>query len=385
MTKKKGSTPIANLAEDIAKTINKKTKNTTFQMVKGIQNDHLSKVKTWIPSGCDLINLAITNTPKGGYPAGRLTVFFGPEQSGKSLAAMHALAETQKMGGIGVFIDSENALHEGFAEAIGLNLTDLWYSREHQLEVIFPAIEETIHVLRAEYGKDKPITIVLDSMASCVTAANLENAYEGKGYDTSKSMRFSSGFTRLMPMIAQQNICLIVTNQVKYKMNIQNPKFEDPWRQPGGQSVPHFSSVMIQFKKLGKIKATVNGIERVIGRETRATITKNRLGPPESTFKFDVYFDRGIDNFESWKEYATTKFKIVTTSGAYVNYDYVDTETGEVINYRGNGWTKFTRDVLEQHPKVAEQIWNKICDNYIVAYQKKSSEVEIVRESDATE
>jgi hypothetical protein len=171
---------------------------------------------------------------------------------------------------------------------------------------------------------------------------------------------------------------MIITNQARYKMNVSNP-YESPWKQSGGQAIPHYASVIVFMQKSGKIKAKVNDIDRVVGRSTMAKIEKNRLGPPEVSVKYDIYFDRGVDNYASWDTYVS-KFKICKQQGAYYSYDYVDTNTGEVIAYKAQGWNAFCRQVLEPNPDVAKQLWEKLCEKFITTYKTSSHGLDVVHE-----
>lgn len=373
-------------AVGLAAHLNKKFKDAAVKITHPHKDDSPTKVKRWIPTGCKALDISISNLADvGGYPSGRLTVLYGPEQSGKSLAAMHALAETQKMGGHAIYIDTEQALHEGFAKAIGIDTeADTFiHIPIRDLSVIFQVALESIQVIRA-VEPDAPVTIVVDSIAAATTAkdeAATDVDFNVKGYNTEKAKMLSDGLSRLITVIAEMDVCLIVTNQVRMNMNAQ--PFSDPYRMPHGQSLPHYASVIVKMVKGKKITMEmVKGWKRPVGRETIATIKKNRLGPPEAVVNFDIYYDRGIDDYGSWKVYAEL-FKLTKKSGAWVMYEYVDPATGEVIEYRAHGWTNFCKEVLETNPDVAHTLWEAIATNYIMHYAKKSSDVDnLVRDGD---
>ena len=368
------------LGGEIASKITKSFKSSGGQLDYGYDDHHKKAVTSWIPTGCNLLDVAISNIPDGGYPCGKITVLYGPEQSGKSLAAMHAAAETQKLGGGVFYADTEHSFHRGFAEAVGVNTDSQWFmTQENRIEVLFPMMMKWIEAVReTKELKDIPITLVLDSLSHLVLTEDLNNKFGGDrgGYKTGNAIAFSDAFKKFVPVISRHNVCMIVTNQARYKMSVAN-QYEQIYKQSGGQALPHAASVIVYMTKSGTKKATVNGITRIVGRTTTAKIEKNRLGPPESKIKFDVYFDRGIDNFGSWKDYVQG-FKLVKQSGAYFKYEWVDEDTGEVITVNEQGWDNFVKNFLKKYPKAANQLWNEIANRYVMAYQTSSEELEII-------
>lgn len=356
----------ASLGDALTKTLNKKFKDSPLPIVLNGDAEPVTKITNWIPTGCDMLDLAISNTPSGGYPCGRVSVLYGKEQSGKSLLAAHALASTQKLGGLAVYIDAEFAFHEQFFNAVGVDTKDpdKWmYLSQNQLEVILEFIEQLISTAR-ELDKNRIITIVLDSFIATHTAEEIKGDFGLKGYNTSKAILIGNGMNKLIQTIATENVCMIVTNQVRQKMNAQ--PFENPWRMPGGQSLPHYASVMIELAATMNIMAEVNGINRVVGRQTKAKIVKNRLGPPLSTVSFNIYYDRGVDNYGAWFEYMKA-FGIGKFGGAYITYD-----ANDGTSYKGNGKTDFVR-ILNENPAVADEIRQKICDKFIMQYRDVDS------------
>ena len=370
---------IGNLKEtafDLSEYLNTKFKKAAIKIVHPHADDSPTKVKRWIPTGCDILDVAISNLPdRGGYPSGRLTVLYGPEQSGKSLAAMTALATTQKLGGFAVYIDTENALHEGFAEAIGINFDERFVHIPVQdLNIIFNVILSTIQKIRENY-EDIPLTIVVDSIAGATTEKDEASSdFNSKGYNTEKARMLSDTLGQVIRVIAQEDVCLIFTNQARVKFNAGG--YQNPWKMPHGQSIPHYSSVTLFLMKGNKIKMEmVKSWKRVVGREVRVKIEKNRLGPPETQVEFDVFYDRGIDNYGSWKVYAEL-FKLVTKSGAWYSYEYVDEKTGEVKTFKEHGWDSFVKNVLVPNPDVANKLISDIKKKYIICYAKRSDEAE---------
>lgn len=356
----KNASGFASLADSLTKTMNKRFKDSPVNIITETNVDSITNITEWIPTGCDMLDMGISNLPVGGYPCGRISVLYGPEQSGKSLLAAHALANTQKKGGLAVYIDPEMAYHEQFFNAVGVQTvnTDKWiYVPENSLEVILTFIEELIPAARA-LDKTKLITIVLDSFIASHTDEEVKGEYGLKGYNTSKSIIISNGLARLVKLIAQENVCLIITNQVRQKLSAQ--PFEDPYRMPGGQALPHYASVIIKLVSSSNKMLEINGMNRVIGRSTKAKITKNRLGPPLISVNFDIYYDRGIDNYGAWIEYMKI-FKIGKNSGPYFSYILNGTE------YKGHGKSEFAK-LLRDNTDLRTAVWREICDKFIVAY-----------------
>lgn len=372
------------LADSLSKAIHKQFK-TDFTIIQGSDSDdNYSNVTDWVSTGCQMLDLAISNIPNGGLPCGRISVLYGPEQSGKSMFVAHAIADTQRRGGIGVYIDAEFAFHEGYFNAIGVDTNPSngkWFLiLEKRLEVVFTVIEQLIQEVR-KVDKNILLTIGLDSIASCITESEDSAEYSVKGYNTAKSMLLSTGLAKLTSLVAQENVCLIITNQVKYKMNLTN-SFENPWRMPGGQSLPHYASVIVQLQKTKAIKATLNGLERIIGRSGIGTVEKNRLGPPGAKIKFSLYFDRGVDNLSSHVDYMLL-FEIGKQSGSFIEYKTVDPTTGQEVKYREKGKGAFVR-MLKSNPNVANEIWLEICKKFIMTYSISSDSIadELITESD---
>ena len=162
MAKSKGQL-VDDLAGELANNLNKKFKSSNFKVAYFLDGDtdSPSDVKGWVGSGSSMLDLAIANKPKGGFPVGRITEITGLEASGKSLLAAHALANTQEKGGLAVYIDTENAVSREFLEAIGLDLEKMLYVPLDNIEDIFEAIENIIESVRKS-NKDRLVTIVVD-------------------------------------------------------------------------------------------------------------------------------------------------------------------------------------------------------------------------------
>jgi len=347
------------LAIDLAEALNKKFKNTNHKTAFFLDGDTETPadVKGWVGSGSSMLDLAISNRPNGGFPVGRITEITGLEASGKSLLAAHALANTQKAGGMAVYIDTENAISRDFLEAIGIDLEKMLYIPLETIEDIFEAIEGIIESIRKS-SKDRLVTIVVDSVMGASTKIEMAAEYDKDGYATSKSIILSKGMRKLTNMLGREKICLIFTNQLRTRLGVS---FGDPWTTSGGKAIPFHSSVRLRLKSVGQIKVKKDGIDQVIGIKTRTQVVKNRLGPPLKTIDYDIYFESGIDNYGGWLN-IMKDHKIVSQAGAWYTYT---TDAGKDIKFLSKDFEKL---VIDDDALKAE-IYEAICKSYILKYK----------------
>ena len=352
------------LAQQIADNLNKKYKDQKVAFfLDDDSEDAPTNITGWVSSGATMLDVAVSNRPFGGFPIGRITEITGLEQSGKSLLSAHVLAETQKQGGVAVLIDTETAVSREFFDAIGVDVSKLLYITADTVEDIFETIDTIIEQVR-KGDKDKLVTIVVDSVAAASTKRELEADYDKDGYATDKAIIISKAMRKITNVIGRQKITLVFTNQLRQKMNAM--AFADPWTTSGGKAIAFHASVRLRLASTGKIKAKdEKGNERVVGIKVRANVIKNRLGPPLRSADFDIFFDRGIDNYGAWLG-AMKDYGFVKQGGAW--YTYVDTETGEEFKFQA----KELQDLLENNPSVKEQIYKRICEFTILQYKKDS-------------
>ena len=320
----------------------------------------------WVSSGSPMLDLAISNRPNGGLPVGRITEITGLEGSGKSLLAAHAIADTQKQGGLGVYIDTENACNMEFLEAIGVDIKTMLYVPLETVEDIFEAIDSIIESVRSS-DKKKLVTIVVDSVAGASTKVEISADYDQAGYATQKAIIISKAMRKVTNLIGRERISLIFTNQLRTRLGVS---FGDPWTKSGGKAIAFHSSCRIRLKSKGQLKSKIGGVDQVVGIKTRAQVIKNRMGPPLRSVDFDIYFDRGIDNYGSWLNMMKT-YKLVSQSGAW--YTYVDKVTGEELKFQAKTWD----DLLDSRPELKDSIYNEICNSYIMSYKESSAEANI--------
>jgi recombination protein RecA len=346
----------------IAETINKqfKTQNVkTAYFLEG-DSDAPTIVKEWVGTGSTMLDLAISNRKYGGFPVGRVSEITGLEQSGKSLLAAHALLNTQKKGGLAVYIDTENAIATEYLTAIGLNLKDMLYIPLETVEDIFETVDVIIDKVRSS-DKNRLVTIVVDSIAGASTKTEMAADFDKDGYATAKALIISKAMRKITNLIGRERICLIITNQLRQKLNA--PAFSDPWTTPGGKGIPFHASVRLRLSSIGAIKAKREGRDEIVGSRVKAKLVKNRCGPPLRECEYEVYFDSGIDDYSSWLT-VMKEHNLVSQSGAW--YSWTDKRSGEVIKFQSK---EFVEKIMSD-PELYDIVYDEIADKVIMKYKK---------------
>ena len=349
------------LASVLADNLNKKFKSSNYKVAYFLEGDTdaPSEVSEWISTGSTMLDLAISNRPNGGLPVGRIIEITGLEASGKSLLAAHALADTQRKGGLAVYIDTENAISREFLEAIGVNLKDMLYVPLETIEDIFDAMDSVVESVRKS-SKSRIVTIVVDSVAGASTKQEMAADYDKDGWATSKAIILSKAMRKITNFVGRERICLIFTNQLRTRLGVT---FGDQWTTSGGKAIAFHSSVRLRLKSVGQIKLakSADKPEAVVGITTRAQVVKNRMGPPLRSVDYDIYFDSGIDDYGSWLT-IMKNYNLVTQAGAW--YTYTNTDTGEVVKFQ----SKDFKSKLINDPEMKAQVYKTICEKYILNY-----------------
>jgi recombination protein RecA len=281
------------LASELASSLNKQFKDTKVAYFLDGSDTTPTDIKDFISTGSTLLDLAVANRPNGGIAVGRITEINGLESSGKSLVGAHLLAETQKKGGVAVYIDTETAVSQDFLKVIGVDINSMLYLHLETVEDIFQAIEEIVVKVR-ESDKNRLVTILVDSLAAASTKIEMDADFDKDGFATSKAIIISKAMRKVTQMIGRQKIALVFTNQLRQKLGVM---FGDPWTTSGGKALPFHSSTRIRLKNKGQIKDKKNN---TIGMTILAQVIKNRLGPPLRSCEFPLYFESGIDDVGSW-------------------------------------------------------------------------------------
>ena len=341
------------LAQVLADNLNKQFKDTKVAYFLDGSKATPTDVKEFVSTGSSVLDLAISNRPNGGVAVGRITEINGLESSGKSLIGTHILAETQKKGGLAVYIDTETSVSREWLETIGVNVQDLLYLHVETVEDIFQCIENIVTKIR-ESDRDRLVTILVDSLAGASTKVEMEADFEKDGWATSKAIIVSKAMRKITQMVGRERIALIFTNQLRQKLGVM---FGDPWTTSGGKALPFHSSTRIRLKNMGQIKDTG---KNVLGMKCRAQIIKNRLGPPLRHADFNLYFDSGIDDKGSWLQ-VLKDHKLVKAAGAWYTLNYKK----EDIKFQSKDFEK----KLEEVDGLQDHLYDQICEASILKYQ----------------
>ena len=291
-----------------------------------------------VPTGSISLDIALG---QGGFPKGRIIEIYGPESSGKTTLALHAVAEVQKAGGIAGFIDAEHALDPKYAKAIGVNIDDLYISQPDNGE---QALEITETMVRSG-AMD---IIVVDSVAALVHKAEIDGDM-GDSHVSLHARLMSQAMRKLTGIVAKTNCVVIFINQLREKVGVM---FGNPETTTGGRALKFYASVRIDVRRIEALKQS----GEVIGNRTRAKIVKNKIAPPFREAEFDIMFGEGISREGDILDVATN-LDIVQKSGAWYAY------LGEKI---GQG-RENAKLYLKQNPDVCEEIASAIRDHYAEA------------------
>ena len=325
-------------------------------------------IKDDLASGSSALDLAISNRQNGGLPVGRIIEITGMEASGKTLLASHILANTQKLGGLAVFIDTENSINVDFLEAIGVDLSKLLYIQMETIEDIFSTMESIIIKIR-ESSNDRLVTIVVDSVAASSTKVEMEADFNKDGWATSKAIIMSKGMRKLTNLIGRERILVIFTNQLRQKLGVM---FGDPWTTSGGKALQFHASCRLRMKAIGQIK-TKDGKD-IIGVKIQVQVVKNRFGPPLRKVEFDIFFDSGIDDYGSWLT-VLKNFGYVKNSGAW--YTYI-TKNGNEIKFQ----SKDFKEKMLGDDELKTEVYEKMAGAMIMSYKTKKIGIDDIEISD---
>jgi recombination protein RecA len=271
----------------------------------------------------------------GGFPRGRIVEVYGPEASGKTTIALHAIAEAQKAGGITAFVDAEHALSTSYAAALGIKVEDLLISQpdfgEQALEIVDTLIRSNAVDL-----------IVLDSVAALTPRAEIE----GEMGDTHVGLQarlMSQALRKITANVSRSKTIVIFVNQLRMKIGV--PAYMNPETTTGGNALRFYSSVRVDIRRIGSLK---DG-DRIIGNRVRAKLVKNKVAPPFREAEFEVVFGRGISKLGELVDLGT-KFNVIKKSGTWYSYE------GERIGQGRENSKKF----LHENPEIREKIRNGI-------------------------
>lgn len=294
-------------------------------------------VKRWIDTGSIQLNYAIRNAAEGGYPEGRIIEISGAPSSGKSHLAYHAAAVAQKMGGLVVYVDTENATPVAKLADMGIDVRKRFvYVDTHCTEEVFSIIESTITKAKQIVEKNVPIVVIWDSVAATSPKAELDGEYEDNTIGLQARV-ISKGMRKITGVIGQNNVTLICINQIREKIGVM---YGDPTTTPGGKAIPFHASVRISLTSGMPVKDKDGNI---IGIHVICTLKKNKVAPPFKKCEFDIIFGKGIVEHEYIFDEVRTHCKenggvvfegnkvSITGDGAWKELIVSSEKTGEVL------------------------------------------------------
>ena len=250
-------------------------------------DDSPTHVKRWISTGSTQLDYIISNQKDGGLPEGRIVEIFGPPSIGKSHIATQIAKSTQKMGGIVVYIDTENATSIENLKALGVDISKRFvYVDTHCTEEVLSIAESTIVKAKA-MDKDVPVTIIWDSVAATSPKAELTGDYEKESMGL-QARAISKGMRKITGIIANEKVLFVCLNQIRNKIGVL---YGDPTTTPGGVAIPFHSSVRI---KLGAGQPIVDNEKNTIGINVTAKTIKNKVSAPFRSVDFEIHFGKGI-------------------------------------------------------------------------------------------
>ena len=293
-----------------------------------------------IPSGALSLDIALGI---GGIPRGRIIEIFGPESSGKTTVALHAIAEAQKLGGIAAFIDAEHALDPVYARNLGVDVDNLIVAQPDTGEQALEIAEQLVRSGAVDI-------ITIDSVAALVPKAEIDGEM-GDSHVGLQARLMSQALRKLTGVLNKSNTVAIFINQLREKVGVM---FGNPETTPGGRALKFYASVRLDVRKQEAIK--ING--EVMGTRTKVKVVKNKVAPPFREAVFDIVYGKGISNEGCVLDLATD-MNIVDKSGAWFAYN------GQKI---GQG-RENAKQFLAQNPDIMKEIEGKVRENFNLAFE----------------
>lgn len=293
-----------------------------------------------IPSGSISLNIALG---VGGYPRGRVVEIYGPESSGKTTLAIHAIAEVQKQGGIAAIIDAEHAFDRFYAEKLGVNIEELLISQPDNGEQALEIADQLIRSSAVDL-------VVIDSVAALTPKAEIEGEM-GDNKVGLQARLMSQALRKLTSNISKTNTCCVFINQLREKIGVM---FGNPETTTGGNALKFYSSIRLDIRRVTQIK---NG-EDVVGSQTRVKVVKNKVAPPFRKAEFDIMYGEGISKVGEIIDLGVD-LNIIKKSGSW--FSYGDTKLGQ--------GREAVKDLIRDNPELADELEKKIVD--AIAANKK--------------
>ena len=309
-----------------------------------------------IPTGALSLDIALGI---GGIPRGRIIEIFGPESSGKTTLALHAIAEAQKIGGEAAFIDAEHALDPVYAKHLGVDIDNLIVSQPD-------TGEQALEIAEALTRSGAIDIIVVDSVAALVPKAEIDGDM-GDAHVGLQARLMSQALRKLAGVINKSKTVIIFINQLREKVGIM---FGNPETTPGGRALKFYASVRLDIRKIENIK---NDGE-VTGARARVKVIKNKVAPPFREAEFDIIYGKGISKEGNILDLAVN-LNLVEKSGAWFSYN------GEKI---GQG-RENAKLYLKEHKEIAKELEEKIRENFRQAFEKSLGDEEDLEQDNEPE
>ena len=286
-----------------------------------------------IPTGSIALNMALG---VGGYPKGRIIEIYGPESSGKTTLAIHAIAEAQKAGGIAAFIDAEHAFDRFYAEKLGVDVDSLWISQPDTGEQALEIADQLIRSSAIDI-------VVIDSVAALTPKAEIDGEM-GDNKVGLQARLMSQALRKLTSNISKTNTTCIFINQLREKIGIM---FGNPETTTGGNALKFYSSVRLDIRKVTSIKDGDN----VIGNQVRVKVVKNKVAPPFRKAEFEITFGEGISRIGEIIDLGVM-YNVIQKSGSWFSYEGARLAQGRDA----------TKALLKDNPELCDELEAKIMD-----------------------
>ena len=326
--KEEGGKPAANTdkLKALRAAMDKIEKNYGKGSIMKLGDENIEDIEV-IPTGSIALNAALG---VGGYPKGRIVEIYGPESSGKTTIAIHAIAEAQKKGGIAAFIDAEHAFDRFYAEKLGVDVENLWISQPDNGEQALEIAEQLIRSSAVDI-------IVIDSVAALTPKAEIEGDM-GDSKMGLQARLMSQALRKLTGIISKSKTVVIFINQLRDKIGVM---FGNPETTTGGNALKFYASVRLDIRSIGKLK---DGDE-IKGNQVRVKVIKNKVAPPFRKAEFDIMFGQGISRSGEIIDLGS-ELNIIKKSGSW--YSYNDTKLGQ-----GRDAAK---QCVEDNPELADEL-----------------------------
>jgi recombination protein RecA len=294
-----------------------------------------------IPTGSLGLDIALGI---GGYPKGRIIEIYGPESSGKTTLALHAIAEVQKQGGYVAFIDAEHALDTQYARKLGVDIDNLILSQPD-------TGEQALEIAEALIRSGSIDTLVIDSVAALVPEAEI-NGEMGASHVGLQARLMSQAMRKLSGAISKTNSTAIFINQIREKVGVM---FGNPETTPGGRALKFYSTVRLEIRRSEQIKNATD----IVGNKANIKVVKNKVAPPFKRTSVDIIYGEGISRTGELVDLATD-LDLIQKAGSWFAYE------GEKIGQGRENAKQFLLD----HPEIFDKIYQQVLTHHNISYEK---------------